>query len=69
MVRDKLTKIGTPKFNGFVNSSLDDLERYDYLKIQCYKVNGKKRKKYAREMNEIKSKTKTFDNDYKQLRL
>lgn len=67
MVRDKLTKIGTPKFNNFVNSSLDDLERYDYLKIQCYKVNGKKRKKYTREMNEIKSKTKTFDNDYKQL--
>lgn len=65
-VMDKLEKIGDLKIS-FTQSSLEDLERYDYLKVETTRVSSKKRKKFSREMNDITQRTKYFDRDYKLL--
>lgn len=64
-VVEKIQEIGELKIP-YTQSSIEDLERYEYLKDNA-NVSSKKRKKFSREMTDIANKTKNFDIDYKKL--
>jgi superfamily II RNA helicase len=64
-VIEKIQEIGELK-TPYTQSSIEDLERYDYLKANA-KVSSKKRKKISREMTDIANRTKNFDIDYNKL--